>query len=229
MSAVFSDRREAGRKLAQKLTSYADCPQATVLGLPRGGVPVAYEIAQNLNLPLDVCLVKKIGLPHYPEVAVGAVVEDALIRNHSSQIAAFDRNTARRNGITRGTIEAIAARVKAELKWRESYYRQHRPLRKIDNSVVIVVDDGIATGLTMYAAVTALQQHKPQKIIIAAPVALEQILHELETLVDEIACLVIPKSLGAVGFWYRDFSQISDEEVCNLLSQAAGMEFGVGK
>lgn len=219
MNAVFIDRREAGRKLAQQLTSYANHPQAIVLGLPRGGVPVAYEIAKNLNLPLDVCLVKKLGLPNYPETAMGAIAEAALIHDYSGKITIIDENITQENDVARLQIAAIAAIAKAELRWRERCYRHYRPLLKIKGNLVILVDDGIATGLTMHAAVTALQPHQPQKIIIATPVAAQKTIRQLETLVDEITCLVTPKSFSAVGFWYEDFSQVSDQEVCNLLSQ----------
>ncbi|MGB5632990.1 MAG: phosphoribosyltransferase family protein [Waterburya sp.] len=219
MNAVFSNRLEAGRRLAKQLTCYFNHPQAIVLGLPRGGVAVAYEIAKNLNLPLDVCLVKKLGLPDYPEVAMGAIAEDALIHDYSGKITVIDEDMAQRNNVAPEQIQAIASRVKAELRWRDSCYRHCRPMLKIKGSLVIVVDDGIATGLTMHAAVSALQQQQPQKIIIATPVALPMALKQLETVVDEITCLVTSKSLNAVGFWYEDFSQVTDQEVCDLLCQ----------
>lgn len=219
MNAAFTDRRDAGKKLAKELGNYVNHPQAIVLGLPRGGVPVAYEIANSLNLPLDVCLVKKIGLPNHPETAMGAVAEDALVHNYSGDITILDEYTTRDNNIDQAQIQAIAARVKAELRWRNSCYRHCRPMLTIKGSQVIIVDDGVATGLTMYAAVTALQRQGPQKIIIAVPVASHQAIKQLETLVDDIFCLVRPKSLGAVGFWYENFSQVSDQDVCNLLSQ----------
>lgn len=217
MNAVFSNRREAGRRLAEKLTSYLNHPQAIVLGLPRGGVPVAYEIAKRLHLPLDVCLVKKIGLPDYPEIAMGAIAEDALVHDYSGNITIID-TTNKNSGIEPAQIQAIAAQVKAELRWRERCYRHYRPMLEIGKSIVIVADDGIATGFTMHAAVTALQKHQPQKIIIATPIVSCEGIKQLETLVDNISYLVKPKSLNAVGFWYEDFSQVSDREVCDLLS-----------
>ncbi len=225
MNAVFIDRSEAGRKLAQQLTAYVNHPQAIVLGLPRGGVPVAYEIAKSLNLPLDVCLVKKLGLPDYPETAMGAIAESALIHDYSGNITIIDENITQSNDVDQEQIKAIAAGAKAELRWRECCYRHYRPLLKIKGNLVILVDDGIATGLTMHAAVTALQSHQPQKIIIATPVAAQKTIRQLTTLVDEITCLVTPKSLGAVGFWYEDFSQVSDQEVCNLLSKQTHKSF----
>lgn len=219
MNAVFVNRQEAGRRLAEKLTAYLNHPQGIVLGLPRGGMVVAYEVAKQLNLPLDVCLVKKLGLPDYPEIAMGAIAEDTLMHNDHDKITIIDQNLARSNGVDPEQINAIAAIVQAELRWRNSCYRHFRPLLKIKGSVVIVVDDGIATGLTMNAAIKTLQQQQPQKILIATPVALQKTQQQLATLVDDITCLVTPKSLNAVGFWYEDFSQVTDQEVCDLLAQ----------
>ena len=221
MNAVFVDRQEAGRRLAEKLTAYLNHPQGIVLGLPRGGMVVAYEIAKQLNLPLDVCLVKKLSLPDYPEIAMGAIAEDVLMPNYGDQIMIIDQNIACHNGVDQEQIKAIAATVKAELRWRNSCYSHFRPMLKIKGSFVIVVDDGIATGLTMNAAIKALQRQQPQKIIIATPVALQKTRQQLATatLVDEITCLVTPKSLNTVGFWYENFSQVTDQEVCDLLSQ----------
>lgn len=220
MNVVFPNRREAGRKLAEQLTAYVNHPQAIVLGLPRGGVPVAYEIAKNLNLPLDVCLVKKLGLPYSSETAMGAIAEDALIHDYSGNITIIDENMTQVHGVNAEQIKAIAAQAKAELKWRDCFYRHFRPMLKIREHTVIIVDDGLATGLTMHAAVTALQQHQPQKMIIATPVASSQAIKQLETQVDEIICLVVPEHFRAVGFWYEDFRPITDQEVCDLLSQA---------
>ncbi|MBE9045979.1 phosphoribosyltransferase [Pleurocapsales cyanobacterium LEGE 10410] len=219
MNAVFSNRRDAGRRLAQQLTSYFNHPQAIVLGLSRGGVPVAYEIAKVLHLPLDVCLVKKIGLPDAPEKTVGAIAEDALVHDYSGKITIIDENITQKSVLELAQIQAIAARVKADLRWRECCYRHYRPLLKIAGSVVIIVDDGIATGLTMHAAITALQRHQPQKLILAVPVAPEETLQQFETLTDDITCLITPQSLGAVGFWYEDFDRVSDRQVCDLLSR----------
>ena len=219
MNAVFLNRQEAGNRLAHKLTAYKDCPQAIVLGLPRGGVLVAYEIAKSLKLPFDVCLVKKLGLPGYRETAMGAIAEDALIHDHDGNITIIDRNLTQKAKVDRSQIQATTAKVKAELRWREHCYRNYRPMLEIKDRIVIVADDGIATGLTMQAAVTALRKHQPQKIVLAIPVALEKTLRQFETLVDDIACLVTPKSIGAVGFWYEDFRQVSDREVCEVLAK----------
>ena len=218
MKSLLSNRKQAGRKLAEKLTAYANHPQAIVLGLPRGGVPVAYEIAHSLNLPLDVCLVKKLGIPQNSEVAMGAVAEDALMHDYNGNITIIDKNTTQLQGIDREQIREIATRAKAELRWRDRCYRNFRPMLKIRDRVVILVDDGIATGLTMHAAVNILRQHQPEKIIIATPVASISAIEHLKTQVDDITCLIRPKYFYAVGFWYEDFTQISDREVCDLLS-----------
>lgn len=219
MNVVFPNRREAGQKLAEKLTDYANHAQAIVLGLPRGGVPVAYEIAKILNLPLDVCLVKKLGLPYSSETAMGAIAEDALIHDYSGNITVIDEKMTQFHGVNAEQIKAIAAKAKAELKWRDECYRHFRPMLKIREHIVIIVDDGLATGLTMQAAVTALKQHQPQKIVMVTPVASSQAIKQLETQVDEIACLVIPEHFRAVSFWYEDFQPTTDQEVCDLLSQ----------
>ena len=219
MKTVFSNRREAGKRLATKLTAYANHPQAIVLGLPRGGVPTAYEIAKTLNLPLDVCLVKKLCHPNDPEIVMGAVVEDALLPNYSGEIAIIDRETGKIHEVNSEQIKAIAAQEKAELRWRERCYRNFRPMLKIPQRSVIVVDDGIATGQTMQAAVTVLRRHEPEKIIVATPIASLSAIKQLATQVDNFACLAKPKSLDAVGFWYEDFTQTTDREICDLLSQ----------
>lgn len=219
MNAVFTNRRDAGQKLAQQLIDYTDNPNAVVLALPRGGVPVAYEVAKKLNLPLDVCLVRKISLPDSPETAVGAIAEDALLPNYSSYITIIDRDMTESYEVKQSEIQAISAREKAEIRWRETCYRHYRPMLTIADHTVIIVDDGMATGLTMEAAVKALSTHQPIAIIIAIPVASWQAVAKLESQVDDFICLETPKAIGAVGFWYEDFTQVSDREVCDLLSK----------
>ena len=227
MNAVFYNRCDAGQKLAQKLTVYTNNPDVIVLALPRGGVPVAYEIAQSLNLPLDVCLVRKIGLPDNPETAMGAIslrhsfacAENALINDDSDYITIVDRSRIDSYQVEQSQIQTVAAKEKAELKCRETRYYHCRPMLTVSDRTVILVDDGIATGLTMYAAVEALSRQQPAKIIIAVPVASWQAIATLEGEVDNLICLEVPKTLGAVGFWYEDFSQTTDEEVCNLLQR----------
>ncbi len=219
MNPVFSNRQEAGRKLASKLTAYLNNSQAIVLGLPRGGVPVAYEIAKILNLPLDVCLVKKLTISSNSEIVIGAIAEDALVHDYSGRMIIIDQDITQTYEIDPETIRAIAARAKAELKWRDACYRHFRPLLKIRERVVILVDDGIATGSTIHAAVTALRQHKPKQIIIATPIASLDGVKRIKTYADDLICLITAKSLYAVDFWYEDFSPVTDQEVCELLSQ----------
>jgi putative phosphoribosyl transferase len=218
MNAVFSNRRDAGQQLAQQLVAYINKSDAIVLALPRGGVPVAYEIAKKLNLPFDVCLVRKLGLPAHPEMAMGAIAEDALLHNYSGNITIIDRDTTKKYRVKSAEIQAIAAKEKAELRWRESCYRHYRPMLTIANRTIIVVDDGISTGLTMHAAVEVVSQHQPAGIIVAAPVASQQAIARLKHQVDNVTYLLAPESLGAVGFWYEDFSQTTDKEVCDLLN-----------
>lgn len=234
MKTVFSNRREAGQRLAQKLTAYANHSQAIVLGLPRGGVPVAYEIAKTLNLPLDVCLVKKLCLPNAPETAIGAIAEHALLPNYCGNISIINQNTGEIYENNSEQIKAIAAKEKAELRWRDRCYRSFRPMLKISQRPVIVVDDGVATGQTVQAVITVLRRHKPEKIIVATPVAFLPAIEQLTTKnsagegsdscfeqaqVDDFVCLIKSKSLCAVRFWYEDFTQTTDQEVCDLLSQ----------
>lgn len=234
MNAVFSNRRDAGQKLAQQLTDYADKLDAIVLALPRGGVPVAYEIARKLNLPLDVCLVRKIGFPDSPETAMGAIAEDALIHDYSGYITIIDRDLTNSHNVNSSKIQAIAAKEKAEIRWRETCYRHYRPMLTISERTVIVVDDGMATGLTMHAAVKAIIRHQPAEIVVAVPVASRQAIAKLAPLknttthkditksedrADHLICLETPKAFSAVGFWYEDFSQTTDREVCDLLDR----------
>ncbi|HHP7230331.1 MAG TPA: phosphoribosyltransferase [Xenococcaceae cyanobacterium] len=219
MHRILPNRKEAGRRLAAELIDYSNHPQAIVLGLPRGGVPVAYEIANQLNLPLDVCLVRKLGLPSNPEVAVGAIAEAALLPDYNGNITIIDQNTAQMHGVEPAQIEAIAAKEQAELRWRDRCYRHFRPMLEIRDRIVILVDDGMATGLTMHAAVTAVRKQQPEKIILAIPVASTSAIEQLKTQTDAIICLITPEYFSAVGFWYEDFTQVSDRQVCDLLSQ----------
>lgn len=226
MNTILRNRKEAGCRLASELTAYLNHPQAIVLGLARGGVPVAYEIAKNLNLPLDVCLVKKLGLPWNTEVAVGVVAEDTLLPNYTGTITIVDEKKPQLYGLDQETINAIAATAKAELQWRDRCYRHYRPMVSISDRIVIVVDDGIATGMTMRAVVKILQQHQPQKIIIAAPIASKCAIKQLKSEVDDIICLVTPQ-YGAISLWYKDYRQISDQVVCDLLSQETQIDSNI--
>lgn len=219
LKILLPNRKEAGRQLAKKLTAYANHHQAIVLGLARGGVPIAYEIARALHLPLDVCLVKKLRIQDNLDVTIGAIAEEALIHNYSGNITIFAPNITPPTGVTPAQIQAIAAQAKAELNWRECCYRHFRPMLSVTNRTVIVVDDIIDTGLTMQAAVIALQQHQPQAIIIATPVASEPGIKRLTPLVDDLTYLLKPKLIGVKDCWYENSSPITDQEVCDLLSQ----------
>ena len=223
--AVFSNRYDAGQKLARQLNAYANNPDVIVLALPRGGVPVAYEIAKSLNLPLDICLVRKIGLPNNPETAMGAIAEATLEDSCSDYITIIDRSRVESYEIQESTIQKIAAKEKTKLQWRKTCYRHYRPMLKVADRTVIIVDDGLATGMTMHAAVKALNRHQPTEIIIAVPIASRQAIATFEDKVNHLICLETPETLGAVGFWYEDFSQITDGEVCNLLQRQICQHF----
>ena len=206
----FADRRDAGRFLAEKLSAYANDPNAIVLALPRGGVPVGYEIASHLNLPLDLFLVRKLGVPIYEELAMGAIA--------SGGVRVLNPEVVRKLGITDDMIESVAQEEERELNRRESHYRGDRPPLSLENKICILVDDGLATGASMRAAVAALRQHHPRKIIVAVPVGASDTCRQFEPEVDEIVCGLAPDDFVAVGKWYADFRQTSDEEVIELLN-----------
>ena len=209
----FRDRTEAGRLLAAQLTAYAHRPDVLVLGLPRGGVPVAFEVAQALQAPLDVFVVRKLGLPGQEELAVGAIA--------SGGARVLNEEVVRALEISNEIIDSIAAQERSELERRERVYRDDRPWPDIRGRVVILVDDGLATGSTMRAAIAALRKQEPARIVVAVPVAAPETCQEVGNSADEIVCLETPEPFYAVGLWYRDFGQTSDEEVRNLLEQAA--------
>jgi putative phosphoribosyl transferase len=205
----FKDRVQAGRYLADKLLTYANAPDALVLGLPRGGVVVAYEVANKLRIPLDVFLVRKLGVPGYEELAMGAIA--------SGGTRVMNEDVLQQIRITDSTIEAVARREELELKRREVAYRGDRPPLDVHGLTVILVDDGLATGATMRAAVAALRKQKPNQIIIAVPTASPDVCDEFRTQVDSIVCGMTPTPFYAVGAWYENFSQTTDEEVRELL------------
>jgi putative phosphoribosyl transferase len=209
----FSDRAEAGQLLAEKLLSYANRDEVIVLGLPRGGVPVAYEVAKRLGVPLDVFIVRKLGVPGFEELAAGAIA--------SGGVRVLNEDVIRALPNADEIIESITARETAELERREKSYRDGRPAPELGDRVVILVDDGLATGATMRAAVAALRQRGVAKIIVAAPVGAPDTCREFEDEVDEIVCAIAPEYFQAVGQYYDDFSQTSDEEVRELLARAA--------
>ena len=208
----FADRRAAGRELAQKLSQYADRSDAILLALPRGGVPVAYEISLALKLPLDVWIVRKLGLPGREELAVGAI--------SSAGIRLLNRDIIRAVGMSQATIDQITAQELEELQRRERQYRGDRPALDVNNRIVVLIDDGLATGASMLAAVRALRMQHPSRIVVGVPAAAPQAAKLLRTEVDEVVCIIAPYEFKGVGNWYDNFSQTTDEEVQWLLAEA---------
>lgn len=212
-AARFGDRHDAGKRLAAELSEYADQDDVLVLALPRGGVPVAYEVAEALNAPLDVFLVRKLGVPGHKELAMGAIA--------SGGVRVLNEEVVRLAGVDEQTIARVAAEEQRELERREREYRDDRPLLNVAGRTVILVDDGLATGSTMRAAALALQEQNPERLVIAVPVAAPETYEEFRQDVDEIVCAITPEPFYAVGLWYEDFSQTTDEEVRALLARAA--------
>lgn len=212
MLTQFRDRPEAGKLLAEQLTAYANRHDVLVLALPRGGVPVGFEVARALRAPLDVIIVRKLGVPGQEELAMGAIATGGVRILNTDVVQFLD--------IPDEVINKIAAREQQELERRELLYRGDRPAYEVSGRTVILVDDGIATGATMHAAVAALKQRQPARIIIAVPTAAPSTCDEFAAEVDELVCVIRPEPFIAVGYWYRQFSQTSDEEVRSLLEQA---------
>jgi len=210
---AFHDRRDAGRVLARNLREYTGRVDVVVLSLPRGGVPVAFEIAKALHVPLDLFVVRKLGVPGQEELAMGAIA--------SGSILDINEDVVRQLHIPARIIEAVAQREERELRRRESDYRDGRAAMNVRGRTVILVDDGLATGSSMRAAALALKKKEPSQIIVAVPVAPRETCSEFESLVDEVVCAIMPQPFVAVGQWYKDFSQTTDEEVCELLRQSA--------
>jgi predicted phosphoribosyltransferase len=208
----YRDRSEAGQVLARKLAHYAGRPDVLVLALPRGGVPVAFEVAKALHAPLDVFLVRKLGVPGHEELAMGAIA--------TGGVRVINEDVVRMLHIPDAVIDAVAAREQQELQRREHLYRDDLPPPNVKGKTVILIDDGLATGSTMRAAVMALRKQHPARIVVAVPVAAPSTCSELQAEVDEIICAQTPEPFYGVGFWYEDFSQISDKEVHDLLVQA---------
>jgi putative phosphoribosyl transferase len=212
-SSLFSDRREAGRVLASKLRHYAGRPDLVVLALPRGGVPVAFEIAEALDAPLEIFLVRKLGMPGHPEFAIGALA--------SGGVRVLNDEAVNWYQVSDSAIEQVARQEQAELERRERDYRQGRPLPDLSNRVVMLVDDGLATGSTMRAAVQAVRQLGPARVVVAVPVGAPSTCDGFRTIADEIVCARTPEPFSAVGQWYRNFSQTTDDEVRALLAEHA--------
>ncbi len=212
----FCDRRDAGRHLARALAIYTGRQDVLVLALPRGGVPVAYEIALSLGAPLDVSLVRKLGVPGREEVALGALASGGL--------RFLNQEVVRRLQIPPDVIDAVTAAERKELQRRRAPYRGNRRPLQVRGKIVILVDDGVATGACMRAALAVLRQARPARIVVAVPVASAETCDELRDEVDEVICSWTPEPFFAVGHWYEDFSQTSDEEVRELLGWSAGQK-----
>jgi erythromycin esterase-like protein/predicted phosphoribosyltransferase len=208
---LFLDRHEAGRLLAAKLSAYANRPDLLVLALPRGGVPVAYEVARALGAPLDVFVVRKLGVPGYEELAMGAVA--------TGGVRVLNDQLVHNLGLPKQLIDSIAAQEQDELARRERLYRGGRPPPDVRGRTVILVDDGLATGATMRAAIEALRQLKPARIVVAVPTASRETCQEMKAMVDDVICAITPEPFHTVGLWYQDFTQTTDEEVRNLLAR----------
>lgn len=211
----FRDRSEAGRLLADRLRGYANRPDVIVLALPRGGVPVAYEVARALDAPLDVFLVRKLGVPGHEEFAFGAIA--------TGGIRVINQDLVQALGIPPKLIDAIAARQQQELERRERLYRGTRPPTDVRNRTLILVDDGLATGSTVLAAVRALRSEGAGRIVVAVPVASPEACEQLGEEADDVICAVTPEPFNAVGLWYQDFSQTTDDEVKELIARANRM------
>jgi putative phosphoribosyl transferase len=211
----YHDRHEAGAKLATMLNAYRDHDDVIVLGLARGGVPVAYEIATALNLPLDVFIVRKLGVPGHSELAMGAIA--------FPNARVFNEDIIREVSVSDKDINTVIVKEQEELKRRERAYRGNRHYPDLATKTIILVDDGIATGATIRVAIQALRQMKAARIIVAVPVADKTMCETIAALVDEFYCPLRPTNFYAVGAWYDDFSQTEDEEVFFLLKQTKGL------
>ncbi|MGZ5504437.1 MAG: phosphoribosyltransferase [Chthoniobacterales bacterium] len=213
MKTQFLNRTEAGQFLAENLSAYANRDDVLVLALPRGGVPVAAEVAKRLNAPLDVFVVRKLGLPGHPELAMGAIA--------TGGVRVFNGEVMNSFRIPDEVVNAVTAEELIEIQRREKAYRDDLPPLQLEGKTVILVDDGIATGSTMLAAVAALRQLNAARIVVAAPVIAGSIYYEIRRAADDVAAVIVPENFYAVGQWYEDFSQTSDDEVRDLLAQAA--------
>jgi len=213
MTTRYRNRAEAGCRLAGKLRHYAGRPGVVVLALPRGGVPVGYEVARALDAPLDVFIVRKLGLPSHPELAIGAIA--------SGGIRVIDREAMSHFDVTEEDLAVVAIAEQRELERRERQYREGLPAPDVTDKTVILVDDGLATGATMAAGATALLAQRPARLVVAVPVAAPETCDAFREIVDDVVCAETPEPFHAVGDWYEDFSETSDEEVQELLARRA--------
>lgn len=218
---IFRDRMEAGKVLGRQLHQYAGRPDTVVLALPRGGIPVGYQIAEALDLPLDIFVVRKLGVPGQEELAMGAIA--------SGGIRVLNEDIVHALRIPDEVIAAVAVEEQRELERREKLYRQGKPPIDIRNKFVILVDDGLATGATMRAAAAALKKQGAKGVIVAVPVAARSTCEELRAEVDDIVCGATPEPFYGVGSWYRDFSQTTDEEVIELLEKSRKRSYEKGQ
>lgn len=209
----FYSRTKAGQRLASQLIHYAKHPNILVIALPRGGVPVAYEVAQRLNAPLDICLVRKLGVPGHRELAMGAIAPGGVLIINQEMVKEWC--------IFGQTIDRVTTREVQELQRQEHRYRRRHPQQPVCDRTVILIDDGIATGSTIHAAIALLQQHKPQRIIVAAPIIASTTFQSMQTELTEVACLIAAHKLFAISDWYDTFIQTTDEEVINLLARSS--------
>jgi len=212
----FLDRVDAGRRLADSLIGYAGRSDVVVLALPRGGVPVAYEVARKLRVPLDVFLVRKLGVPGHQELAMGAIAEGG--------VEVLNDDVIHDLGIPQKVVQQVAVRERIELDRRDSLYRGGRSLAIVRGQIVILIDDGLATGSTMQAAVTALRRLGPSRIVVAVPVGVRDTCERLRRFADEVVCLIAPEPFQAVGLWYEEFTQTTDDEAKRLLTPAETLE-----
>ncbi len=217
MAERFRNRTEAGRRLATDLIQYAGRADVRVLALPRGGVPVAFEVARALDAPLDVFVVRKLGLPGHEEYAMGAIA--------SGDVVLVNEQVIQQMGVSQHAVERVLADERRELARREQQYRGSRPPLDVEGNTVLLVDDGLATGASMFAAVAALKRERPARVVVAVPVASRETCEALRREADDVVCSMTPEPFYAVGLWYEDFSQTSDEEVHELLELSRSSAF----
>jgi predicted phosphoribosyltransferase len=212
MDIPFQDRAEGGRQLAELLGAYGQREDVVILALPRGGVPVAFEVAKALEAPLDIFVVRKLGLPGHEELAMGAIATGGGV--------VLNEDVVSMGNVSRRVIDEVAGRERVELERREREYRGERPAPELAGKVCILIDDGLATGASMRAAAMALREQRPARIVVAVPVAAGDTCDAFRSIVDEVVCAMTPEPFHAVGLWYEDFSQTSDEEVRELLEES---------